>query len=169
MSKTQHNAKSLSDLMNIDVDTLTTSEVTELWLMLSLIEKLIEGRKKELHPRLMGEAEAKGVKNEAGSYTLALPGGSQVLRERREGKQLDIDKVVALLASKEIAIEEGCDEQVSWVVNLSKIQHLTHNGKLTQAEVEEIRNVTWALKVSGSKDMKNLLEEVKDALTKVKK
>lgn len=167
MSKVESHVAPLSDLMHSDIETLSTGEALELWLMLSLIEKLIEERKKQLHPRLLNEAASHGKKDTTtGSFKMELTGGSTIIKERREGKQIDIDKMAALLASKEIPIEEGCDEQLSWVVSLSKVQHLVHNGKLTQEEVDDLKSVSWALKVNGSKDFKKLLDETKEALSK---
>ena len=155
--------------MHSDVTALATSEALELWLMLTMIEKMIEERKKQLHPRLMTEAASHGKKDAAnGSFKMELAGGSTITKERREAKQIDIDKMVTLLTSKEIPIEEGCDEQISWVVSLSKVQHLVHNGKLTQQEVDDLKGVSWALKVSGSKDFKKLLDEAKEAMASKK-
>ncbi len=156
-----------SALMHSDVESLSTGEALELWLMLVMIEKMVEERKKQLHPRLMSEAASHGKKDTTnGSFRMDLAGGSTITKERREGKQIDIDKMAALLASKEIPIEEGCDEQLSWVVSLSKVQHLIHNGKLTQQEVDDLKSVSWALKVSGSKNLKKLLDEAKESLVK---
>lgn len=167
MSKVESHVAPLttSDLMHSDIATLSTGEALELWLMLSMIEKMIEDRKKQLHTRLMSEAASHGKKDATnGSFKMELAGGSTIIKERREGKQIDIDKMSALLSSKEIPIEEGCDEQLSWVVSLSKVQHLVHNGKLTRQEVDDLKNVSWALKVNGSKDFKKLLDEAKEAL-----
>lgn len=149
-----------SQLMHGDVKTISTSEATQTWLMLSLIESMIKERKKELHERLMTEAQHHGQKNDKGGYLLGM-GGSKILRERREGKQLDVDKVTALLNSKGIPILKGCDEVTSIVVNLSKIKHLINIGLLTQEEIDAITEVTWALRVTASKEIKTMLEQAK--------
>ena len=149
-------------LMHAPVSELSTDSVVNTWLMLTLIESMTEERKKELRARLLDEATKHGSKTEQGGYKMDLPNAA-VIHERREEKQINADKMAELLQSKGLPTEAAMDEVVSLVVNLSKVQYLIQIGKLTQAEVDNLKAVTSALRVTPTKEAKKLLEGMKEA------
>ena len=151
------------DLMHAPVEDLSTSSVVETWLMLDLIEGMVEERKKALRERLLLEAKNNGEQQtESGSFKMNVH-GSTVLRERREAKQIDVDKMTELMNAKGIDPSLVIDKVTTYAVNLSKVANLVANGVLTQEEVDNLKTVTWALRVTASKEFKKMLEEAKEA------
>jgi hypothetical protein len=154
-----------SEIMSADLATFPMSKVVAGWLLLANIEKMIKDRKEVMRERLLNEAEAGGQTSSSGSQSLPAEGAT-IVRERRESKQLPFQATAALLHSKGIPVEDACDEVVSYVVNQSKIQNMVDLGKLKQAEVDALREVTWALRVIPTEEVKQRMEEAAASIQK---
>mgnify|MGYP003385295081 CR=1 FL=1 len=154
-------------VMNSPISAFTPGGLAQAWLLLDLLEKLIEKRKEEFRKQLLVEAEA-GEKEKSGSYKYKVDGNT-VIKERRETKKLDLEKVQDLLLAKGLPVSAGCDQVVSWVPNYSKLAALVDVGKLSQDELAAVQGkVTWALKVQASEEFAVLLDQVKNAQKQLK-
>ena len=143
-------------IMHAPVSQFTPGGAAQAWLLLDLLRDMIDARQTEFRATLLAEAEA-GNKEKSGSLRVTVD-GTQITKERRESKKLDLERVQELLLSKGIPPEAGCDVVQTLVPNHSKLAHLVSIGKITQEELDKIQGkVTWALKVKASKEFADLL------------
>ena len=98
-----------SDIMLKPVDQMTPIEAAQAHLALKLVDEMLEERLGALREKLLDVALKEGKLTDKGGHRYDFE-GIRVLRERREEKNLKVEKVVDLLKEKGIDIGEGCDE-----------------------------------------------------------
>jgi len=151
-----------SDIMLKPVDQMTPIEAAQAHLALKLVDEMLEERLGALREKLLDVALKEGKLTDKGGHRYDFE-GIRVLRERREEKNLKVEKVVDLLKEKGIDIGEGCDEIKKLVVNMSKIQSLVEIGKLAKTDIDSITGITIALKIFPSDEIKAILEAAREA------
>ena len=149
-----------------DAKDLSSAEALQAWKLLEFVEKQIETRKAVFRERMLRDAEQHGDVTAKGSHEMSTSAG-EIVREKRMSRP-DKSRLLALLGSKGIDALEGCDEVKELKVNPSKVDHLVETGRLGEDEVEELRKVTWALRVRPDKTLKRALEEAKSAADKLR-
>lgn len=140
----------------LDVWDATTPEIVEAWQVLDAVKDQIEAKLKLLRDRLMEEAEQTGVKTEKAGYELDVDDAT-VIKEKREAKLPEEEKLKELLAKKKLKVSEGFTEKTTWVIDPSKLKSLVMVGKLKQKEIDDLCKVSWALKVKPAPYLDALL------------
>lgn len=150
--------------MQAPIENFTTGAAAQAYLLLNVMESVIEERKKALRDRLLADAEEKGTTTDNGSQTLDADGNS-VTREKREKHTLKEKKVAALLEKHGLNMEDGFDKVVTWVPSPTKLKHLVEVGAIPVEELEGLTDVVWAIRVTPSEVFGKLLDEAKKNLT----
>lgn len=146
------------------IDSFTDEQAATAWAMIDLLEKVVEGRKKDLRESLLARAEKAGTKKENGSFEAAM-GAVTVINERRQAKLPDEDVVKACLKEAGLEYEDAFTAQMVWTMDPSKVDFLVQGGKLPAEKIEASKKVTLALKVKPDKSIKAQLDNVKKRLT----
>lgn len=147
-----------NDIMTTTPTKMRIGSVVEAWVILDNIAKVIGDRKKVLRLHLLGRAEKFGRPTERGGQMVKVD-TSKVLREKRISKTLKADDVRELLETRNIPFDDGFSKVTTVVVDPSKLETLVNLGKLPQAEVEALHQVTWALRVKAGPDLEEVLDE----------
>ena len=132
------------------VDTVTS------YAILNHLEKLIQGRKAQLKPHLMSQAETHGTRTDKGGSSLQVE-EEEVLRERRVSAGPNEDGLRTLLETHSISLLECFDEVKTVKLNPSKLQYLIDIGKLQKNEVDGLHDESFALQVKVGRTLKELL------------
>ena len=154
--------------MTAPTEILTVPEMLEAYCMLDYIEKAISDRKKAFREPLLAYAEAHGTELPKGGSKATLE-GCTIEKQKRQGKEPEREKMLALIKKRELQPTEVYDEVKQFVYNPSKTNHLVEIGKLSEEEITALCSVKFALLVKASADAKTLLEEASEAKTAKKK
>lgn len=134
------------------------------WSVLDTLEDLIKDRKQSYREQLLVTAEQTGVKTDKGGFRMWVD-NSEVVRERRERKLPEEAGLKLLMASRGIPYNECFDEVKTLVLNPSKLDYLIETGRLSKDEVDALKKVDWALKVSQSEVIQESLNKMVSSLT----
>ena len=145
-----------AELFNAPMEDLSPQQRAEAWAVIDAFETVLSERKGELREGLFTMVQEIGDKTAAGHF-IANVEGNEVKRERRQGKSPEDKAFRALLK-----------ETVS-KMDPSKIQYLIDGGRLPAEKVEELKRVTFALKVKARTDLAAELDRVSDRFKKLKK
>ena len=138
------------------VEALSLHEQVQAHVVITALAEASEARLSALKASLMIYTGAKGaLTGDNGTRALEIE-GSKVTVEHRTGKMPDLDGMIALLATKGIAVGEATDVVSTLVLNPSKVEFLVQTGKVTQAEVDSLRPRVPALRIYASKALKAL-------------
>jgi len=166
-SLVKNGAWDFATIFNAPIEKLSTQQITGAWLLVDMMSDVTKDRKEALRAALLEEAEKRGVTTEKGHYVLEVD-GSEVIREKREGKTPDEKGVKALLEKYHLARTECFDEVVHVELNLSKLESLVETGKLPKSEVDALKKTTWALKVKPDDETEKDLDNIRAGLGKEK-
>lgn len=137
---------------------MTLAENASAFAILDILSDKIEERRKELRAHLLAQAEAHGEANDSGHNKLMID-GTLVVREKRASKTPDVDGLRRLLETKGIPITDVFDMRTVLELNVSKVENLVALGKLPEAEVNALKKVSYALKVTPAPILEQTLEE----------
>jgi hypothetical protein len=147
-----------------DVSSFSDEQAANSWTMIDLLEKIIKTRKESLRATLLERAEKSGTKKENGSFEATM-GNINVINERRQEKLPDENVVKQLLKEANLEFTDAFNEDISWVMNPSKVEFLVQCGKLPADKIEASKKVTSALKMKPNEELKKQLDTVKKQLT----
>lgn len=127
----------------------------------AISEVQVKHRMSELRESLFVDAEKLGTKTEMGGFVLEV-GGHKVCKERREASSPDPKGVRELLILKGIPPSRAFTEMTVKVseLDISKLELLVQTGHITPEEMNKLRAVSWALKVTPNTETKALLERI---------
>lgn len=128
------------------------SEAVEAYAALKALHKVIESRLKVIKPFL----------HEITSTEMAVD-GNLVTKTKRRATVPDIDKLKALLETRGIELTKVFDIVEKLQLNPSRLQFLVDTGKLSAEDVENLHEITWAVEVEPSSDLKSELHGVLQA------
>lgn len=129
-----------------------------------VINKVTE-RKEALRVRVLDDTETVGKPADKGNFRADVD-GTVVIRERRVEKVPKPEKLALLLEKSGLPLNAVFDEVVVQQLNPSKLEDLIEKGKLKREDVDELRDVTFALKVTPGGELASLLQEAEDAYQK---
>lgn len=132
-------------------DGMSFQEKVSIWKALDQLEDAIKGRKEALRQSLLAWAAKHGAPTDKGGQVYTDETFT-VTREKRGGKMPEDKPFRELLKKKEIPLTEAFDEVKALVYSPSKVKYLIDTGKLTEAEVEGLKKVDYALKVAAPED-----------------
>jgi hypothetical protein len=150
------------------LEILTVPEMLDAYCILDHLEKAIAARKKAFRDPLLAYAEANGEELPKGGSKAVLE-GTTVERQKRQTKEPEREKMLALVQKRDMDPTEVYDEIKQLVYNPSKTNHLVETGKLSGEEVDALCPISFALKVTKSADMKTLLKGASEAKVTKKK
>lgn len=145
-------------LFRDDPTEVETPTAVAAWAMLDTLGELIEKRKASYRLELLTRSERDGVPTDKGGNRLWCD-DSEVLREKRQNKLPEESDFRLLLLTKGISFTEAFDEVKTLKMNPSKIDYLIQTGRITQAEVDEYRKTTYAMKVKQSELLEKVLDD----------
>jgi hypothetical protein len=146
-----------------DVNNLLPEDLCTAYGILNRLEKVIEDRKKLIKPPLLamvkhsGEAVAKDGQK-TGSFKMDFDGHKLQAQRRVASREPDREKLMALLAKREIDVTDVYDEVKVLEYNPSKVDYLVELGKLSKEEVEVLKGERFALVFSPSPTLKKMME-----------
>jgi hypothetical protein len=138
------------------------------WAVLDALKEMSEHRKDMFREQLLKDAEENGAPTDRGGNRLWVD-QSEVIREKRQAKLPDDKSFQALLKSKGIPMSDAFDEVKSYTMNPSKVDFLIQSGRISQEEVDELRKVSWALKVKVSEMIQEFLDSMSNRLVALPK
>lgn len=141
----------------------STAQLAVIYQILDAVEKAAKARKDSLRQTLLSFAELNGEKLPKGHYQVVVD-GHKILNEHRQATEPAVEPLKDLLKAKGIDILDVFDEVKVLQYNPSKLAHLVEVGKVPQAEVDALRKVTRALKVTLSKALNEALKSVTPVL-----
>jgi len=147
------------DIMTADADTANVESVVEAWVLLKYTYDKIDARLKGLREVLLARAEEFGKSTDKGGSKL-LVNGTTVLRERRQAALPDEKGLRTLLEKHGIKPDQAFSKVTKVVLDASKVKALVDLGKLPEDDVEDLRKVTWALRVQESADLAEALDSM---------
>lgn len=145
------------DIMTADASTANVESVVEAWVLLKYTYDRIDARLKALREVLLARAEEFGKDTDKGGSKL-LVNGTTVLRERRQAALPDEKGVRALLDEAGLKPDQAFSKVTKVVLDASKLQALVDLGKLPEDKVEDLKKVTWALRVQESAELAEALD-----------
>jgi hypothetical protein len=148
-------------IFHAPLESMVAAEIAEAWVILDFIEKFVIQRKKALRERLLNEAEENGTETDKGGKSLVL-NGIKVTREKRIATEPDEKQIEDYIMNHDIPIENVFDEVKTRVLNPSKLEGLIKTGYISRSFVESTRKITWALKMTASKELKIKLENAQE-------
>jgi len=168
----------IAKLIPVEVQPLTSGQVfhapvasmsyperVEAYAAMQFIEKKVKARKDELHARVLDDTAQVGKADPEKGHFVAEVDGTHVTREKRIGNAMDEKKLDLLLEKAGVDSDSVYDKVVVRQLNPSKVEALVATGKLNATEVEALRKVTYALKVSPGGALAEMLEEASIAFS----
>lgn len=134
---------------------LSFQEKVSLWKVCDRLEDAIKGRKESLRIALLEWAEKNGHPTDKGG-SVYTDETFTITREKREGKMPEDKPFRALLKEKGIPLTEAYDEVKELTYSPSKVKYLIDTGKLTEVEVNNLKKVSFALKVEAPEDFNQI-------------
>jgi len=147
------------DIMTAEADTANVESVVEAWVLLKYTYDRIDARLKALREVLLARAEEFGKDTDKGGSKL-LVNGTTVLRERRQAALPDEKGLRTLLEKHGIKPDQAFSKVTKVVLDASKVKALVDLGKLPEDDVEDLRKVTWALRVQESAELAEALDSM---------
>lgn len=147
------------DIMTGDETTMNIDDLVESWVLLKYTYDRIEARMKALRKVLLERAEEFGKSTEKGGSKLSV-NGTLVLREKRVAALPEEKGLKALLAKHGIKNDQAFSKVTKVVMDASKVKALADLGKIPEADIEALRQVTWALRVKESYDLADALDSM---------
>ena len=138
---------------------LSVGHLAVLFKVLDTVEKKAKERRGMLRAQLLDWATANGELTPKG-HRIGKADGHKIMNEHRQATEPNGEGIKALLKEKGIDIMLAFDEVPTLALNPSKVKHLVETGQLEKAEVDELRRVTHALKVTLSKPLNESLKAV---------
>jgi hypothetical protein len=138
---------------------LTTGQLAVLYKVLDTVEKKAKERKSTLRAQLLEWATVHGELTPKG-HRIGKAEGHKIQNEHRQATEPNAEGIKDLLKDKGVDIMDAFDEVKTLSMNPSKVKHLVEIGVLEQAEVDELRSVTHALKVTLSKPLNESLKQI---------
>ena len=157
-----------SGMMNLDPEEMSPEQRTVAWATIDAMETVFSVRKSELRESLLEAVQKIGDETEGGHFVANID-GSEVKRERRQGKSPDDKEFRELLKSLSIPLTDCYTEETKYTLDPSKVQYLIDGGRLPEEKVEELKKVTFALKVKPEKRLAESLDQVTERFKKLKK
>jgi hypothetical protein len=151
-----------NEVLTRPVAGMTVPERTQAHVILKFLKKQIEARLEQLHDPLLEDAKKHGEPTEAGGFRLYVE-GNKVQHQKRTGKEPDYQKMVDLLVEKKLDVDLAYDKVTTYLYNPSKVSGLIERGHLKQADVDDLRKITYALVVEASPELEQLLAEAAKA------
>ena len=146
------------DVMNLDERHMSVEEAVAAYAFMQALEKKIEKRKAVLRDRVMQEAESQGRRTEKGGQLLMVE-NTKVVREKRMTKTPPEAGLREILAREGLDMKSVFSERTTYVLDPSKLQMLLDRGKLEAQEIEELKKVSYALKVEASSELTAMIDE----------
>ena len=150
-------------LFRDDPQDVDTSTAVAAWAMLKTLVETLSERQERYRQELLKRTQEQGAETPKGNQRLWLD-DCEVMREKRQEKLPAEVDFRNLLALKNIPFSEAFDEVKYLKMNPSKIEYLVQTGKLQAAEVEELRKISWALKVNKSELLEKVLDDSMNVL-----
>ena len=145
-------------LFRVDPAEVETGTAIAAWAMLDTIAEMVEARKAQYRLELLARTEKEGVPTAKGGQHMRVD-DNEVIREKRQEKLPAETDFRLMLATKGIPFTEAFDEVKTLKMNPSKVDFLIETGRLSQVEVDELRKVSWALKVKRAELVDKVLED----------
>ena len=136
---------------------LSLVEQVESYSTAHFVEELAKSRRESVRESLLAAAEKNGSPNEKGGSKLVVENHT-VLREKRTSSSPDEKKLMKLLESKQLAVEDAFDKVMVMQANPSKVAKLVETGHITAEEAAQLYKVTFACVVHPSAQFEALLE-----------
>ncbi len=156
-----------AELFNAPVEDLSPQQKAEAWAVIDTFETVLSGRKGELREGLFTTVQEIGDQTEAGHFIANIE-GNEVKRERRQGKSPADKEFRALLKELSIPLTDCYSEETVYKLDMSKVNYLIDGGRLPAEKVEELKKVTYALKVKPRADLGAELNRVSERFKKLK-
>lgn len=138
---------------------ISVKEAAIAYAALNALEKAIAKRKASLREQVLEAAKSHGIEDPKGHRRYDLD-EAIAIAERRSTSMPDEAKFCILLEAKGIEKKEAYIQKTVWAYSADLVENLVNIGKIKESEVENLKEVTFALKVQPEKDLKMLLEEV---------
>ncbi len=157
-----------AELFNAPMEDLSPQQRAESWAVIDTFVTILSQRNGELREGLFETVQEVGDKTEAGHFIANIE-GNEVKRERRQGKSPADKEFRVLLKELSIPLTDCYSEETVYKLDPSKVQYLIDGGRLPAEKVEELKKVTYALKVKPRADLAAELDRVSDRFKKLKK
>lgn len=157
-----------AELFNAPMEDLSPQQKAEAWAVIDTFVTILSQRNGELREGLFEMVQKVGDKMEGGHFQANIE-GNEVKRERRQGKLPEDKAFRALLKELSIPLTDCYSEETLYKIDPSKINYLIDNGRLPAEKVEELKKVTYALKVKPRADLAVELDRVSGRFKKLKK
>lgn len=158
--KVLESAMALSLLFSTPSPSVPKEQGVAAWNALATMKDIFEAQVSLWREYLMTLAEKEGVQTDYGGYVMEVD-GTRITRERRKAKLPEESAVKELLARNSIPISECFDEVKTLVLNPSKLDYLVQSGRISADQVDQLKKITWALKVKPSAILDSLLERLR--------
>lgn len=157
-----------SEMFIASMEALNPQQRAVAWTVIDRMEKVFAERKSELREALFETVMEIGDQTEAGHFIANIE-GNEVKRERRQGKSPEDKPFRSLLKDLSIPLTDCYSEETTYKLDPSKVQYLIDGGRLPAEKVEELRKVTFALKVKPESDLAAELDRTAARFKKLKK
>ncbi len=155
-------------LFHAPLESLSPQQRAEAWATIDAFETVLSERKLELREGLFETVMEIGDQTEAGHFVANIE-GNEVKRERRQGRSPEDKPFRALLKGLSIPLTDCYSEETTYKLDMSKVKYLIDGGRLPAEKVEELKKVTYALKVKPQSDLAVALDRVSERFKKLKK
>jgi hypothetical protein len=141
-----------------DLKDLTDEEIVRAWVLLRHAGDAITARLEAIRERLLKEAEEFGKETDKGGQRVYID-NCLVLREKRVAKLPTKPKFMELMEKANLNMDQAFSKVTQTVLDPSKIENLVNLGKLSRQDVEDLKKVTWALRVKPAESLETVLDE----------
>ena len=154
-------------MFNAPIDKLNPQQRAVAWAVIDTMETIFTERKEELRQGLFETVMEIGDETDAGHFIANIE-GNEVKRERRQGKSPDDKPFRDLLKSLSIPLTDCYSEETTYKLDPSKVTYLIDGGRLPAEKVEELKKVTFALKIKPESDLAAELGRTAERFKKLK-
>lgn len=149
------------EAMNTEIDDFEVEDLAAAFVYLDYAEKEAKKRKEAMRERLLKEADKRGSVTEKGGSIL-FTDAAKVIKERRVAKLPPDSTLLALLQTKGLDPMTVFTTVKTQQIDPSKLELAIDTGKLDFDEVNQLRKVSYALKVSASNTLERLMMEARE-------
>lgn len=146
-----------SDLLSSNPSRLSLRSLVLAWLVTKFVHDLTKNRIEVLREALLNKAGEKGTKTGKNSKVLKVE-GSSVIRGTRVASLPDKEKVKVLLKKKDIRIDAAFTKPTpDWELDASKLKKLVEEGRVTESELNKLKQEIPTLKVKPSSTIEDAI------------